>query len=97
MSKRRRRPGTHTRNTGPMLASPRCGARTRSGGTCHSPAVRGNRRCRMHGGAGGSGARLGNQNAWKHGTFGREAKRQRAAIRAAQVLLRKILNETGGD
>ncbi|HYS87985.1 MAG TPA: HGGxSTG domain-containing protein, partial [Bradyrhizobium sp.] len=34
-----------------MLASPRCGAKIRSGGSCRSPAVRGKRRCRMHGGA----------------------------------------------
>ena len=30
---------THRRNTGPMLSSPRCGARTRSGKPCRSPAV----------------------------------------------------------
>ena len=29
----------HIGNTGPMLASPRCGAKTRSGGACRSPAV----------------------------------------------------------
>jgi len=46
----------HIRNTGPMLASPRCGAKTRSGGACRSPAVHGKKRCRMHGGAPGSGA-----------------------------------------
>jgi hypothetical protein len=51
----------------------------------------------MHGGAKGSGARLGNQNAWKHGNFGREAKQQRAAIREAQALLRRILSGSDGD
>ena len=30
----------HRRNTGPMLSSPRCGAKTRSGKPCRSPAVR---------------------------------------------------------
>jgi len=39
----------HIRNTGPMLASPCCGAKTRSGGACRSPAVGGKKRCRMHG------------------------------------------------
>ncbi|MGC1319451.1 MAG: HGGxSTG domain-containing protein [Pseudolabrys sp.] len=39
-----------------MLSSPRCGARNRRGGFCRSPAVSGKRRCRMHGGAPGSGA-----------------------------------------
>lgn len=59
----------HPRNTGPMLSSPRCGARTREGQSCASPAVRGKERCRMHGGAPGSGAPAGNQNALKHGLF----------------------------
>ena len=43
-----------------MLASPRCGANIRSGGSCRAPAMRGKRRCRMHGGAPGSGAPRGN-------------------------------------
>jgi hypothetical protein len=50
-------------------SSPRCGARTRSGGYCQSPAVQGKHRCRMHGGAAGSGAPLGNKNAFKHGVY----------------------------
>jgi hypothetical protein len=29
---------------------PRCGARTRAGGSCQAPVVRGKSRCRMHGG-----------------------------------------------
>jgi uncharacterized protein YjcR len=70
----------HTRNTGPMLASKRCGARTRNGNACRAPAVRGKRRCRMHGGARGSGAPRGNQNALKHGSFAKEAIEQRAFI-----------------
>ncbi len=45
----------------------RCGARTRKGSPCRSPAVRGRRRCRMHGGAAGSGAPTGNRNAFRHG------------------------------
>jgi hypothetical protein len=48
--------GDHPRNTGPMVASLRCGAKTRSGQPCRAPAVHGKRRCRMHGGARGSGA-----------------------------------------
>ncbi|MFZ2080570.1 MAG: HGGxSTG domain-containing protein [Xanthobacteraceae bacterium] len=43
------KPKHHHRNTGPMLASPRCGARTRSGKPCRAPAVNGKKRCRMHG------------------------------------------------
>ena len=63
----------HRRNTGPMLSSPRCGAKTRSGNPCKSPAVTGKKRCRMHGGAPGTGAPRGNKNALKHGNYTREA------------------------
>lgn len=49
------------------MLSPRCGARTRKQSPCLSPAVRGKNRCRMHGGAKGSGAPKGNQNALTHG------------------------------
>mgnify|MGYP003693916253 CR=1 FL=1 len=50
----------------------------RSGGSCRSPAVRGKRRCRMHGGAPGSGAPRANQNARRHGLFtqGRDRRAQ---------------------
>ena len=65
--------GSHKRNVGPMLSSPRCGAKTRSGRPCRSPAVQGKRRCRIHGGAKGSGAPKGNQNALKHGLYTAEA------------------------
>ena len=58
----------------------RCGARTRKGSPCRSPAVRGKARCRMHGGAAGSGAPEGSRNgAWRHG--GRSA---------AAVVLRQL-------
>jgi uncharacterized protein YjcR len=83
----------HIRNSGPMLASPRCGAKTRCGNACLSPAVHGNKRCRMHGGAPGSGAPKANQNARKHGLFTRDAIAERRQI---QVLLgdaRKLLEE----
>jgi hypothetical protein len=81
----------HARNTGPMLASPRCGARTRSGGLCRSPAVRGKKRCRMHGGAPGSGAPRANQNARQHGLFTREAIAERRRIQALLGEARKFL------
>jgi hypothetical protein len=64
-----------------MLTSPRCGARTRSGAPCRSPAVTGKARCRMHGGSAGSGAPLRNQNALKHGRFTRAAFAERRALR----------------
>ncbi|MDR3486490.1 MAG: HGGxSTG domain-containing protein [Bradyrhizobium sp.] len=83
----------HARNTGPMLASPRCGAKTRTSGTCRSPAVHGKKRCRMHGGAHGSGAPKANQNARKHGLFTRDAIAERRRIRALLGEARKLLGE----
>jgi hypothetical protein len=73
--------GDHPRNTGPMLASRRCGAKTRSGKPCRSPSVAGKKRCRMHGGAPGSGAPCGNTNVLKHGLYTREAIAERRQLR----------------
>jgi hypothetical protein len=81
----------HARNTGPMLASPRCRAKIRGGGSCRAPAVRGKRRCRMHGGAPGSGAPRGNQNARRHGLFTSQAIAERKQIRALLGEARKLL------
>lgn len=67
----------HPRNTGPMLSSALCGAKTRSASPCGSPAVKGKKRCRMHGGARGSGAPLGNRNAIKHGLYTKDALEDR--------------------
>ena len=49
-----------------LASAPRCLARTRTGTECQSPAVKGKRRCRMHGGT-NPGAPKGNRNAYKHG------------------------------
>jgi uncharacterized protein YjcR len=72
---------THERNTRAMQQSARCGARTRKGAPCKSPAVQGKNRCRMHGGAAGSGAPMGNQNALKHGLYTAESKAFTAYVR----------------
>jgi hypothetical protein len=89
-----RMPSDHLRNTGPMLSSQRCGAKTRSGKPCKSPGVSGKRRCRMHGGAPGSGAPRGNKNALKHGRYTREAleaRRQlRALLRQSRMLIQRV-------
>jgi hypothetical protein len=77
-----------------MRSSLRCGAKTRSGKPCMAPAVSGKRRCRMHGGAPGSGAPFGNQNALKSGLFTRAAIEERRALqdlmRSARQLALKI-------
>ena len=83
----------HIQNTGPMLASPRCGAKTRSGGACRAPAVHGKKRCRMHGGAAGSGAPKANRNARKHGRFTADAIAERRRIQALLGEARRLLEE----
>ena len=84
----------HARDTGPMLTSLRCGAKTRSGGSCRAPVVRGKRRCRMHGGVPRSGAPSGNRNARMHGLFtGDEIagrKQVRVLLEEAWGLLREM-------
>ena len=45
----------------------------------------------MHGGAKGSGAPKGNRNALKHGTYTKEARAQRARLRALLQEAQKIL------
>ena len=81
----------HPRNTGPMLSSQRCGAKTRSGKPCRSPAVHGKKRCRMHGGAPGSGAPRGNKNAQKRGLYTREAIAQRRQLGELMRQSRKLI------
>lgn len=66
----------------PTQSSPRCGAKTRRGTPCQSPCVKRadstyKSRCRMHGGAAGSGAVVGNSNALKHGFYTAEARMYR--------------------
>jgi glucans biosynthesis protein len=77
-----------------LLTAPRCGARTRSGEPCRAPAVRGRRRCRMHGGAEGSGAPKGERNGnYKHGHFTREAVELRRQIRALVAQMMASMEE----
>jgi len=83
----------HKRNTAPMLSTPRCGAKTRSGKPCKSPAVSGKKRCRMHGGAEGSGAPRGNKNALKHGHYTREALAERQQFRILIRQSRKFISD----
>ena len=83
--------GRHKRNTGPMLASPRCGAKTRTGRPCRSPAVTGKKRCRMHGGAKGSGAPRGNRNAYKDGSYTQESIEEYRAVGRLILELEEIL------
>ena len=62
-----------------MLESRECGAKTRKGARCQSPAMP-NGRCRMHGGK-STGAPKCNKNAWKHGRYSKVAKAERSLIK----------------
>ena len=85
--------GDHVRNTTSMSASLRCGAKTRAGTACQAPAVSGKARCRMHGGAKGSGAPKGNQNAFKHGLYTQETIAMRKELNALMRQARQTLRE----
>jgi hypothetical protein len=79
--------------------APRCGARTRSGRPCQSPAVTGRRRCRMHGGAPGSGGPTGPRNGnYKHGRYSADAVASRRwlreQVRQVRALTRTLRNLT---
>jgi hypothetical protein len=63
--------------------APRCGARTRGGPPCQKAAMRGKKRCRLHGGAPGSGGPTGERNgAYRHGRATRASVEERRAISA---------------
>ena len=87
--------GEHVRNTGPMLSSQRCGAKTRTGTPCNAPAVHGKKSCRMHGCAPGSGAPKGNINALKHGRYTSQALAQRRHVRWVIKQSRKLIADIG--
>ena len=75
----------------PMHRSPPCRARTRS--PCRSPAVNGRKRCRMHGGAKGSGGQVGNGNALKHGRHTQAAIADRRAVGTLMREARDLLSD----
>ncbi len=63
----------------PMHLSPRCGAKTRSGSPCRSPAMP-NGRCRMHGGCSPGAPRERRNGNYKNGRFTCEAMARRHAL-----------------
>ena len=77
-------------------AAPRCGARTKSndGFPCRCPAIKGKKRCRLHGGAQGSGAPRGNVNAFKHGNTTATTKAFRVEVGWAIRRSKELLNES---
>lgn len=76
-------------------SAPRCGARTKNnqGKPCRCPAIKGKARCRVHGGAKGSGAPPFNLNAFKHGESTGDAKALRKEIRQAIQRSKNLMND----
>lgn len=71
---------------GDPCAAPRCRARTRNATDCLAPAIRGRRRCRLHGGHStgpltSQGRERSRQANIKHGYFSAEAKAERQRVR----------------
>jgi len=84
-----------------FLSSPRCGAKTRKGPPCKSPAMA-NGRCRMHGGKStgpktAEGRAKCAQARWKHGKYCKEAadlrRRVSALLREARALVERVEEE----
>ena len=77
----------------------RCGARTRSGGTCKNPAIKDRSRCKLHGGR-STGARTpeGKQRIvdvhWKHG---KRSQAHVARVKEINAELRRITYELRRD
>ena len=75
-----------------MASARRCGAKTRAGHPCQQAAVRDRSRCRMHGGAKGSGGPPGDRNGnFKHGFDTQEAKTIRNVVRAKVRQLKDLI------
>ncbi|MFN2100898.1 HGGxSTG domain-containing protein [Altererythrobacter sp. MF3-039] len=55
-------------------------ATTRRGTECQRPAIRGKKRCNLHGGK-STGAK-GNRNAWKHGRYAAETRALERELRS---------------
>jgi hypothetical protein len=84
----------------PLRQAPQCGAKTRRGTVCRAKAANGKGRCRLHGGALGSGAPSGPRNGnYRHGRETKEAiaERQfmRALLRQSRELVRQANNLHG--
>ena len=72
-----------TREPLPLRLARRCLARTRAGTPCQKAAATGKKRCRMHGGAKGSGAPRGERNGnYRSGLYTSEAIAGRRMLRA---------------
>ena len=72
----------HGNSRGNPNTAPRCGARTRQGRPCMAPAIKGKRRCRLHGGKSTGprtpeGLERSRRARWKHGRYSQQAREAR--------------------
>ncbi len=73
----------NTREPENLRLTPRCGAKRRDGLPCQKPRARERTRCRLHGGAQGSGAPKGEANGrYSHGPLTADAVEERTAFLA---------------
>lgn len=90
---------TETKQLYAFNNAPRCGARTKQNNSapCRCPAMRGKKRCRIHGGSKGSGAQKGNSNALKHGYTTTTVKAFKQAVRQVIKDSRQLEKESFTD
>ena len=67
---------------GNLRRAPRCEARTRAGPPCKCPAMRGRRRCRLHGGLNPGAPRGARNGNFTDGTWSAEAIEERRWLRS---------------
>ena len=70
----------------------------RSGGRCRAPALRGNRRCRMHGGASTGprtpeGLARSRRSRWKYGRYSSESRAEQKRVRELLQQTRDLLKQ----
>jgi hypothetical protein len=71
----------NTKEPESLRLTPRCGAKRRDGLPCQKPRSMGRNRCRLHGGAHGSGAPRGEANGrYSHGLLTAQAIEERIAL-----------------
>jgi glucans biosynthesis protein len=82
--------GRVTEQLANIRAALRCGAKTRTGGVCQCPAIRGRKRCRLHGGRSpGAPKGLANGN-YRDGTFTLAAVQERQWLRSVVRSFAKV-------
>jgi hypothetical protein len=65
-----------------LRQAPRCGARTRAGGVCQRPAIRGRTRCRLHGGLSPGAPRGAENGNFRNGNWTADAIEERRWLRS---------------